>query len=106
MYIAKKFTNFPPLRQLSLNTKTLQAAADGLFDVVGYEYSGTLAEGTRAARRVRIGAVQNCIVKPTSDPIIEQVIPGMNYILLIFEVRPKFSMYYNCVVDISHVDFS
>ena len=42
------------------------------FELKAFSF-GAAKEQTRAPRLVRIGLVQNKIVRPTSDPILEQV---------------------------------
>ena len=64
---------------LCLHTRALEIPADAQkladeknFEVKGYRV-GAAPEQSRPPRRVRIALVQNAIVRPTTDPIEEQV---------------------------------
>lgn len=47
-------------------------AADKNFELKAFSF-GAAEEQTRAPRIVRIGLIQNKILQPTSDPILQQV---------------------------------
>ena len=68
-----------PLSFAPLHTRPLEIPADARkladekkFEVKGYRV-GAAPEQSRPPRRVRIALVQNAIVRPTTDPIEEQV---------------------------------
>ena len=56
---------------LDLPDETKRIAAENFFEVKGYRFSAK-AEHIRKPRIVRVGAIQNSIVLPTSDPIDKQ----------------------------------
>jgi beta-ureidopropionase len=60
-----------PVRSLTLNGKALQLAEKNNFQLAGYAFDA-LPESVRAPRKVRVAAVQNAIVLPTTAPIAEQ----------------------------------
>jgi len=60
-----------PTLPLSLSKEALQLASKENFQLVGYAFDAAL-ESVRAPRKVRVAAVQNQIVLPTTAPIIEQ----------------------------------
>ena len=47
-------------------------ASEKKFELQAFSF-GAAKEQTRAPRPVRIGLIQNRIVRPTTDPILEQV---------------------------------
>jgi len=59
------------LRQLKLPEIALELSQERNFQIKGYAFEAS-SESTRAPRIVRIGAVQNQIVLPTSAPVNEQ----------------------------------
>ena len=59
------------LAPVKLSSKTESLAASEDFEVAGYAFTAS-AETTRPARVVRIGAIQNQIVAPTSAPVAVQ----------------------------------
>jgi beta-ureidopropionase len=54
-----------------LNGKALQLAEKNNFQLAGYAFDA-LPESVRAPRKVRVAAIQNAIVLPTTAPIAEQ----------------------------------
>ena len=50
-------------------------AEEGKFELKAFSF-GAAREQTRAPRLVRIGLIQNKIVRPTTDPILDQVRPA------------------------------
>jgi len=60
-----------PVRSLSLSRDAVQLAAKEKFQIAGYGFDA-LPESTRAPRKVRVAAVQNSIVLPTTASINEQ----------------------------------
>jgi beta-ureidopropionase len=58
-------------RKLDLPSSAISKGYQQDFDVVGYMFDA-LAESTRPARIVRVGLIQNKIVRPTSDPVAQQ----------------------------------
>lgn len=59
---------------LELPTEALKLAEEKNFELAGYKF-GVREEQLRKPRIVRIGAVQNKIVLPTSAPLANQVTP-------------------------------
>ena len=73
-----------------LHTRPLEIPADAQkladaknFEVKGYRV-GAAPEQSRPPRRVRIALVQNAIVRPTTDPIEEQVCAGLSQSAYLF----------------------
>lgn len=60
-----------PIKSLTLPHEALQLASKENFQLIGYGFEAA-AESVRAPRKVRIAAVQNQIVLPTTAPINEQ----------------------------------
>ena len=61
-----------PTSKLDLPNAALKLAEEGNFELAGYKFD-VLEEQLRKPRIVRVGAVQNKIVQPTSAPIAKQV---------------------------------
>jgi len=61
-----------PCEKIDIPQNVLDNASKNDFEVVGYKMTAK-PESTRAPRVVRIGAIQNKIVLPTSAPIGEQI---------------------------------
>ncbi len=59
-------------RVLEISPQASRLACEKDFEVKAYSI-GAAAEQTRPPRLVKIAVVQNAIVRPTSDPIKEQV---------------------------------
>ena len=59
-------------RPLEVPVEARKLAEEKKFELKAFAF-GAAKEQTRAPRPVRIGLVQNQIVRPTSDPILEQV---------------------------------
>lgn len=57
--------------QLSLSNDLLEASMSNGFEIKGFQIKA-LEEQCRRPRRVRVAAIQNKIVLPTSAPIIQQ----------------------------------
>lgn len=57
---------------LDLPSSVLSEADEKDFEVQGYGFTA-LKEEVRSARIVRVGAIQNKIVLPTTAPVLEQV---------------------------------
>ena len=55
-----------------LPSSALEKAKSGDFDVCGYQFDAQ-SESTRQPRVVRVGLIQNKIVRPTTDSIPQQV---------------------------------
>jgi len=60
-----------PIKSLTLSQEALQLASKENFQLIGYGFEAA-PETVRAPRKVRIAAVQNQIVLPTTAPINEQ----------------------------------
>jgi len=60
-----------PVKSLTLSQESLQLASKEKFQIAGYGFDA-VSESVRAPRKVRIAAVQNKIVLPTTAPINEQ----------------------------------
>ena len=60
------------LRTLSLSEDAISAAGELDFEIQGFGFDAQREE-VRAQRIVRVGAIQNKIVIPTTAPILEQV---------------------------------
>jgi len=60
-----------PIKSLTLPREALQIASKENFQLIGYGFEAA-PESVRAPRKVRIAAVQNQIVLPTTAPINEQ----------------------------------
>ena len=58
--------------KLELPEEAFKMAAQGNFELAGYKFD-VQEEQMRRPRIVRIGAVQNKIVLPTSSPLANQV---------------------------------
>jgi len=56
---------------LVINKEALKCASDGKFEIKGYSIPAS-AEQLRNKRIVRVAAIQNKIVKATSEPIVKQ----------------------------------
>ncbi|CAI8023225.1 Beta-ureidopropionase [Geodia barretti] len=56
---------------LSVSEEALRMASEKKFELKAFSF-GAAKEQTRAPRPVRIGLVQNRIVRPTTDPLLEQ----------------------------------
>ena len=59
------------IRPLSLPSSAVSSAWGSSFDLSGYAFTAA-PEQTRSPRVVRVGVIQNAIVRPTTDPVIEQ----------------------------------
>lgn len=66
------FRIFPIYRPLDIPVEAQRLASDKKFELKAYAF-GAAKEQIRAPRPVKIGLVQNKIVRPTTDPIVEQV---------------------------------
>jgi len=60
-----------PTKSLNLNKNAVQLASKENFQLAGYAFEAA-TESTRAPRKVRIAAIQNRIVFPTTAPINDQ----------------------------------
>jgi len=73
---------FPSYRTLDLPSAAVELAATKNFELAGYSLKELAhAEETRAARVVRVGAIQNQIVLPTDKPIINLLCRTFSYLL-------------------------
>ncbi|CAF0742170.1 unnamed protein product [Brachionus calyciflorus] len=61
----------PPCRKLELCKEVIDLSKEENFDLQAYGFDAA-EEQTRAKRLVRIGAIQNSIVLPTTEPIVKQ----------------------------------
>ncbi|XP_077966114.1 beta-ureidopropionase-like [Styela clava] len=62
-----------PCDKLEIPASAVSSANENEFEIAGYEIPSVGMEQGRPPRRVRIGLIQNKIVKPTDAPIKEQV---------------------------------
>ncbi|XP_071447916.1 beta-ureidopropionase isoform X2 [Hetaerina americana] len=87
-----------PLLSLELPEKALSLAGENNFDIAGYKFTA-LQEELRSPRIVRVAAVQNKIVLPTSDPIEKQRDAIHNKIKLIVEVAAQCGVNILCLQE-------
>ena len=59
-------------RPLEIPPEAQKLADEKLFELKGYRLTAA-PEQTRPPRVVKVAVVQNAIVRPTSDPVVEQV---------------------------------
>lgn len=65
-------------RELEISEEARKLSEKQDFDLQAYSIEAS-REQTRAPRIVRIGAIQNKIVLPTTEPIVKQVKPSKGY---------------------------
>ena len=71
-WITITLSSYLSVSKLSLPEEALERAKEKNFEVTGYQFVAA-SEHFRKPRIVRVGAVQNQIVKPTFAPIPDQV---------------------------------
>jgi beta-ureidopropionase len=77
----------------------VQTYADGHdFEVAAYKFPAA-AEQRRPARVVRIGVIQNQVIKPTTDPIVEQYEALADRIEVILEAAGKLGVNVVCLQE-------